>query len=287
MADADCEDNNACTDDTCVSGQCRQFTNTNDCEDGLFCTVNDHCIGGNCVSGGDQCTGPCDETANVCVECLTAIDCGDDGNVCTDAVCVKGVCQNVDITASCDDGLNCTIQDQCANGSCTGISQDCEDGFACTIDACEEPGGCVHMPNDNACNDGNECTDDSCDSLTGCVFVSDDTNTCDDGNACNGVEACSAGECLEGTPLVCDDENSCTDDSCDPMTGCVLINDDTNTCDDACTLNDTCSGGNCQGVPVDCTSAGDPCNTAECNPAGAQGNCDILTPIPDVPGCEP
>jgi hypothetical protein len=43
---------------------------------------------------------------------------------------------------------------------------------------------------------------------------------CDDGDACNGTETCLAGVCQPGTPLVCDDGNACTDDTCDPMLGC-------------------------------------------------------------------
>ena len=48
------------------------------------------------------------------------------------------------------------------------------------------------------------------------------------------------------TPIVCDDGDPCTDDSCHPGMGCVFTNDDTNACSDgnACT-NDVCSGGQC------------------------------------------
>ncbi|OWY63863.1 hypothetical protein B7486_50555, partial [cyanobacterium TDX16] len=56
-------------------------------------------------------------------------------------------------------------------------------------------------------------TTDTCDQ---CVVDGD----CDDGDACNGAETCVAGTCQPGTPLVCDDGNACTDDTCDPMLGC-------------------------------------------------------------------
>ncbi len=45
--------------------------------------------------------------------------------------------------------------------------------------------------------------------------------SCDDGNVCNGVETCApASGCKAGTPLVCDDGDACTTDSCDPTSGC-------------------------------------------------------------------
>ena len=42
---------------------------------------------------------------------------------------------------------------------------------------------------------------------------------CDDGDLCNGGEACEAGECVAGVALVCNDNNGCTDDACDPDVG--------------------------------------------------------------------
>ena len=49
-------------------------------------------------------------------------------------------------------------------------------------------------------------------------------------------------------PLGCDDGNSCTDDACDPVVGCVHTNS-TAACTDgnACTTNDRCTGGTCVG----------------------------------------
>jgi hypothetical protein len=53
------------------------------------------------------------------------------------------------------------------------------------------------------------------------------------------------------SPIVCNDNNACTNDSCDPASGCVFANNN-NTCDDgnACTINDACSGGSCQGTAI-------------------------------------
>jgi predicted acyltransferase (DUF342 family) len=82
------------------------------------------------------------------------------------------------------------------------------------------------------------------------------SRTCDDRNACTGADTCAAGIC-GGTPLRCDDGNVCTDDSCDPTTGC-LHTGNTASCDDADpgTVRDACNGaGTCQGHVVTGTYA--------------------------------
>ena len=55
--------------------------------------------------------------------------------------------------------------------------------------------------------------------------------------------------------LDCDDHDVCTDDSCDPIEGCVYTYN-TAACDDGlfCTVNDVCSLGVCVGDPRDCSS---------------------------------
>jgi len=58
----------------------------------------------------------CDETNDVCSDCLVDGDC-DDSNVCTDDACVAGVCENTDNTDTCDDGVPCTDA-VCQSGSC-------------------------------------------------------------------------------------------------------------------------------------------------------------------------
>jgi hypothetical protein len=66
----------------------------------------------------------------------------------------------------------------------------------------------------------------------------------------------------------CDDNNPCTDDSCNPASGCVHDNNAA-PCDDgnACTSNDTCGGGMCHsGGPTNCDDA-DCCTIDACDPA--------------------
>ncbi|HIH24190.1 TPA: hypothetical protein HA251_04110, partial [Candidatus Woesearchaeota archaeon] len=104
---------------------------------------------------------------------------------------------------------------------------------------------------------------------------------CSDSNACNGAEICSPeGDCVAGTPLTCDDSNSCTDDTCNPASGCAFTGDITNpttSCEDnnVCTAEACMIDGSCgytavtytryvsfNGVDTgDCTNSSAPCRS--------------------------
>jgi len=73
--------------------------------------------------------------------------------------------------------------------------------------------------------------------------------------------------CNQSTPLDCNDNNPCTDDSCNPATGCEHVNN-TAACNDgnACTDNDTCGGGVCAGTGIVCND-GNVCTDDTCIPA--------------------
>ena len=131
MADGDCDDGNVCTGNACVGGVCQYVNNTAPCDDSLFCTSVDTCQEGVCVGSGDTCPGQiCDEVYDVCVACADDGDC-DDANPCTDDHCVAGVCQHTNNADLCDDGLDCTAGDICADGMCAGIDT-CLQGEACS-----------------------------------------------------------------------------------------------------------------------------------------------------------
>ena len=94
---------------------------------------------------------------------------------------------------------------------------------------------------------------------------------CDDGNACTTGDTCSAGNCAAAGPVLCEDANPCSKDSCNPIVGCLNVPIAvTATCDDgdSCTVGDTnafntikCNDNN------PCTS-GDVCNGGKCAPTG-------------------
>jgi fimbrial isopeptide formation D2 family protein/uncharacterized repeat protein (TIGR01451 family) len=153
------------------------------------------------------------------------------------------------------------------------------------------------------CNDDVACTDDTCNGGN-CVYTPNDAN-CDDNDVCTGTATCDGVlGCLAGTPLSCADGVLCTDDSCDPVTGCFYVTNDLN-CDDGvlCT-DDTCHATNdcvytpddgncadgffCNGFDycdavTDCYSDGDPCAliglaceeaTDSCLECSVDGDCD-------------
>ncbi len=280
-----CEDGNDCTADKC-SGQegcVNETLGSGACNDGNPCTVADHCVTGQCVGDPVQC---------------------DDENPCTDNVCTDdGGCQYPPNEADCDDGDPCTLADVCQDGVCGGISVPCdclqdpdceplEDGDLCngtlicdttavpyqcivdvaTVVACEPPQGPEAF-----------CLKASCDPAAGdCTLVPDhEGQLCESGNACVYNSKCSQGTCASGLTVNCNDGNPCTDDSCDPVSGCVHT-DNQSPCQDVdeCTVGDQCSGGVCQSGPkVDCDDA-NVCTLDSCVPGGlcvhepAAGACD-------------
>src|SRR5439155_967344 len=86
------------------------------------------------------------------------------------------------------------------------------------------------------------------------------------GNVCTTNDRCSGGACVGGPALNCDDGNVCTDDACNPATGCTHTNN-TASCSDgnACTTGDTCSGGTCIGGPPPNCDDGNVCTTDACS----------------------
>ena len=87
--DADCDDKNPCTDDSCGAAGCVRANNTRSCDDGKYCTGSDTCAGGVCAGSGDRCPGrKCDEAGKRCADCLADGDCGDNWS-CRSAVSPK------------------------------------------------------------------------------------------------------------------------------------------------------------------------------------------------------
>lgn len=114
----------------------------------------------------------------------------------------------------------------CVEGSTLDMpcasDEQCQDGCFCNgTESCGDDGFC--KPGSRSCDDGVDCTMDSCDEeMDRCVAMPDD-EVCSDGDACNGAEFCDlALGCRAASPLYCNDEDSCTVDSCDPAVGCVF-----------------------------------------------------------------
>jgi len=281
-----CDDGNICTNDWCLGGICQHDPVENLCDDENPCTTGDHCDDGMCKGAAG----------------LTC----DDDNVCTTDYCDPAIgCVHNLNNAPCTDDNICTVGDHCENGMCTSSGLlPCDDGNPCTDDGCTPEQGCGFLPNvalcddENACtvdehcmagicisdsmtdcDDDNVCTADSCVPATGCEHSPVD-GACDDDDACTTADHCQAGTCTGGPPLVCDDGNVCTMDSCDPDDGCMAepVQDGAG-CDDgnACTLTDTCLAGACVGANVPDCDDSDKCTADSCNPAAGCVH-DAITP---------
>jgi N-acetylneuraminic acid mutarotase len=263
--DIACDDKSPCTvDDRCRDGDCYGTPKANGtpCDDGRFCTVNEACYFGQCYEGqnrdcgrdGNDCNGReyCDYLKDACTT-LDVLGC-DDGNICTADGCDPATgCNHTNNVDPCDDGNACTVGDTCGDSLCLpGVARDCDDDNPCTVDSCDPQSGCVHNPEP-------------------------EFTYCDDYNACTGADYCDGyGTCISPYPPQCDDHVVCTEDYCDPATGCAYRMYPTGTsCSDgdACNGVETCDGvGACVGSsPVVC-GALDQCHTPGiCNPA--TGSC--------------
>jgi hypothetical protein len=252
-----CNDGNPCTIDVFQDGVCLHLPKN--CDDGNICTT-DFC---------DPRTGQCVNTP----ECTNDFDCID-GDLCTDDWCDAAGCCHSD-PVDCDDGNDCT-RDFCdpATGICVHIPDcendfDCIDGDLCTDDWCDAAGCCHSDPVD--CDDGNPCTRDSCDPDTGCVNTPEcpPVTNCIDGDLCT-TDYCDELGCCNNDPIDCDDDNPCTEDSCDPATGVCIHTPEcppvVNCIDgDLCTTDYCDDLGCCHNDPVDCDDD-DPCTVDFCDP---------------------
>jgi len=164
---------------------------------------------------------------------------------------------------------NCGTAGGCGDLDCDG-SDDC-DGSPSTCLAAKY-GTCTHTAIDctdnDACNGTETCdpADGSC--QPGTPLVCEDNDTCTD-DGCNPATGCNF------TPVLCQDGNECTDDDCDPDDGCTYTpNDDP--CDDGdpCTINDQCESGSCLKSDPKCDDAID-CTTDSCDSDNG-GDCNFV-----------
>ena len=173
---------------------------------------------------------------------------------------------NIDADAYVPGGLNTFAITP--SGDCEGLSRGFDQGRyfgRVTV---------TYAPHDRRCEVG------ACAPATGvCTFSTfPDGTACRD--ACTELGACVGGSC-DAPVLSCDDGNVCTDDSCDPATGCVYA-PNSHACDDgnACTIGDSCSQGACVGGAALTCDDHSPCTDDSCSTATGcvhivlQGSCD-------------
>ena len=167
---------------------------------------------------------------------------------------------------------------QCA-GEAEGAPCDA-DGDACTIDHCTAAGACEATGGTDDCaaeQVAQPCWTWQCNGKSGCqkgVFL--EGGSCDDKAGCTQTDTCVLNDfdqplCV-GTPLVIDDGNPCTDDSC--VAGAVTHAPLDGT---SCGAGKLCEAGACKEQSPACP----PCAECEaCDPG--QGTCE---PLGDGTGC--
>jgi hypothetical protein len=255
----DCDDKNDCTTDDCILEKCvHALLEETNCDDGLFCSVDGHCVGGICVSA--------------------PMDCSSRADACHFAVCSESRKDCLVIEreqgSKCDDGFYCVQNERCQQGVCQGEILACNDLNTCSRDACNEdfdrceytplsyPG--KEKPEEGTCENG---MDDDCDGNTDmedpdcqpCVENKD----CDDGNPCTG-HLCRDGVCQTSFTdgVSCNDQNFCT-------------------------VKDLCASGVCGGQPRDCTAekcTPDNALVCHCYRYICNEETDSCDPFPKAPG---
>ncbi len=260
-----------CTTDPCLPNPCTDANasvcaaNGTDfvcsCDPGYHdeqgtCVIDEVCVADSCSMQGT-----CDDSTGV-IACMcnpgyTGPDCSacdavagyhpDGMGGCTTDPCLPNPCTTIANKTQCV-AQGMAFQCECAAGYHPDGQGGCSDD-PCVPDLCAAQNQACRVTNNMpecytpTCNDNNPCTDDTL--VNGsCVYTPvTDGSACSTG-LCQTGEVCTSGVCGGGMALACDDANPCTDDSCNPTTGCVFTNDDTNVPDDgiACTT-DTCSGG--------------------------------------------
>jgi hypothetical protein len=241
-----CDDDNPCTADSCVEGQCEHTPTSGTPDDGNPCTAD------SCADGAEVHTnlGPevaCGEPplhcdgAGHCVGCAVAGDCPA-AIECQSVACEAQVC--VYSNDSQGSGVDTTPTNDCKKTQCDGLG-----AVETVTDAADVPG-----------DDGRECTVETC--------VGDQPTHApkDVGTACQTGVCNAAGECV-----TCAGAFGCGPGQlCFMEQACFSCSDGQKNGDEA----DVDCGGSCAECPVGATcNAGGDCQNGECN----AGICQDLT----------
>ncbi len=306
-----------CTTDVCVPSPCT--ASHTHCEAGAsgatcVCDAGFHMEGGVCVvdetctsstcSGHGACSLVLGKTACACDEGYEGPTCAtcapthhpDGAGACTTDPCAPNPCTTIPMKDVCvgdatktsgyrcecaagthDDGVGGCTADPCKPNPCLASNQ-----------ACKDEGSGAYTCYTPECDDANPCTTDTIVSGV-CQHVPVGDGTACSTSLCLTGQTCSGGSCQGGAPIVCDDGDGCTRDSCDALTGCKHVKDDTLIPDDgvACTV-DSCVGGVAKHVAADarCDDALWCTGVEQCKPsdpsADADGCVHVSVPKPPV-----
>ena len=318
--DSQCNDNNGCTTDSCVDGNC-SHTLVENC---VPCSTSSQCDDSNACTTNVCSEGKCSYLAIPgCTPCGSNINC-EDNNSCTNNLCIQGrclytpiaSCKSCTLNSECEDNDPCTAN-SCSNGACTftsisnckacTLSFQCEDNNSSTASACLN-GKCVYtkitscISNDGYCPSGcNAGNDNDCSYICG-NGIREGTEKCDGTNlggaTCSGVLGvgytgtlkCFSGLCTFDTslcvaPCTClSDNNICTTDQCvNNVCQHTPLTGNSCTNDNNVCTNDLCgANGTCVHAPISgcCTSNSQCGNGQTCT-----GNVCVATSNPPTATC--
>jgi hypothetical protein len=304
-----CNDNNGCTNDTCVAGSC-VYTQT-DCYAQLS---NGGCTAASIAAGYAQTnatgyqyfvegirnvtiSGPatlltpqqrtCDQLAcfNGQPSTYTCQSLSASSSQCvrSSTACVTGGCVDNICASSAASGATLPV------GSCSvAIPQNCNLNYQCVSTACNTSyvtgdnfaNRCIDTSNSSNCNDNNVCTTDSCNNSTGCVFTPiappSSNNTCfqyscDPINGYKSIEVGSA-TCGEVTT------NLCSFSYCDPVSkSCKSVNASTLAYQTSVTITDSLGASYTVEGCLKPASDNFSCRKYVCNPSTGTCSVDIST----------
>ncbi|MBM4387749.1 MAG: hypothetical protein FJ088_08425, partial [Deltaproteobacteria bacterium] len=115
----------------------------------------------------------------------------------------------------CDDGKWCTLDKCLGDGNCGAaelVEKSCLINGVCYLKGEENPANMCEW-----CQPENNKTAWS---------PRPDNAPCTDKNECTVNDKCLSGVCKPGNPMFCEDYNPCTENKCDPQTGCVYPGND-------------------------------------------------------------
>ncbi|KAM9989214.1 hypothetical protein ACTFIY_005261 [Dictyostelium cf. discoideum] len=245
---------------------------------------------------------------------------------CIQAKCVNGLC-NVPVTSCssttpCFDSVctpfvgcslvpkNCSSADYCRLDYCNPTLNACQhdiipDCISCSNIGCLTTDKCFPkscstdgnscITNIKSCDDNNPCTTDTCyNGNCFYLFITDCINC--GGNQCFNIDKCNPTTCAADgkscvqVPVLCDDHNHCTDDSC--SNGYCISNHVPNCidCSDtACITTDFCNVQVCSQDGKSCVSSPKNCNdTSFCtidSCISPDGTCSHSIPDPKCVSC--
>jgi hypothetical protein len=122
--------------------------------------------------------------------------------------------------SSGDAGTACTTSAECDDGDPCNGSETCDGGYCLNGSPAADDTPCSPNFGDSGAGDGGTAAY-AC--MAGVCSLKCETDAdCEDNDVCTGAEIChpTTKTCLSGTPLACEDDNPCTTNECDPLSGC-------------------------------------------------------------------